>query len=369
MGVLSVTCVTPDLDGVVFPLGLLPNLGGRVLSFRDHRIEFAMAQPSSLLHDYPCDPDQQVVLLPRPPARVPTDLAEDAAESSVAGPSLRVRTHALRQVVVLEFNGQLGGVIEDLYRSIQLALADGPHGVVCDLSAVYQGADPDAVELLATAGRHVRDWPGIPVMVAGSKRRVREVLRVHPMGRYLILTPSVRQAVSAVLETPMPVEWQRLAPHPTAPRASRNFVSRTLLDWGLGRLIPSASLVLGELVTNSTIYAGSDVDLSVSWNLDALRLTVRDNSFDLPRPRFSRFDHNGRGLSAVAGLSRSSGVIPADGGKVVWAVLNAARPNPRPPKRGIKRCSDPEEPIQLFPFGRQQTQDRHPDLCAVRRTP
>jgi len=286
-----------------------------------------MAQPSSLPHDFSSDPEEPVFLLPKPDTYVRTELPVDAVESPVAGPSLRVRTHALRQVVVLEFSGKLGGVIEDLDRSIQLALADGPRGVVCDLSAVYEGADPGAVELLATAGRHVRDWPGIPVVVAGSKRRVREVLRVHPLGGHLILTASVRQAVSAVLETPMPViEWQRLAPHPTAPRASRNFVSRTLLDWGLGRLIPSASLVVSELVTNSTIHAGSDVDLSVSWNLEALRLTVRDNSFDLPRQRFSRFDQNGRGLSVVAGLSRSFGVLPTDDGKVVWAVLNAARP-------------------------------------------
>jgi hypothetical protein len=286
-----------------------------------------MAQPSSLPHDFSSDPEEPVFLLPKPDTYVPTELAVEPVEGPVARPSLRVRTHALRQVVVLEFSGQLGGVIEDLDRSIQLALADGPRGVVCDLSAVYEGAEPGAVELLATAGRHMRDWPGIPVVVAGSKRRVREVLRVHPLGGHLILTASVREAVSAVLETPMPViEWQRLAPHPTAPRASRNFVSRTLLDWGLGRLIPSASLVVSELVTNSTIHAGSDVDLSVSWNLEALRLTVRDNSFDLPRQRFSRFDQNGRGLSVVAGLSRSFGVLPTDDGKVVWAVLNAARP-------------------------------------------
>jgi anti-sigma regulatory factor (Ser/Thr protein kinase) len=104
-------------------------------------------------------------------------------------------------------------------------------------------------------------------------------------------------------------------------------VSRTLLDWGLGRLIPSASLVVSELVTNSTIHAGSGVDLSISWDLEALRLTVRDNSPELPRQRFSRFDQNGRGLSVVAGLSRSFGVLPtADHGKVVWAVLNAAKP-------------------------------------------
>ncbi|HEY8821838.1 MAG TPA: ATP-binding protein [Dermatophilaceae bacterium] len=240
---------------------------------------------------------------------------------------LRVRTHALRQVVVLEFAGRLGGVIQDLDKAVQLALADGPRGVVCDLSAVLEGAEPDAVELLATAGRHVRDWPGIPVVVAGSKRRVREALRFHPLGGQLIVTASVHQAVSAVLATPIPlVEWQRLAPHPTAPRASRNFVARTLLDWGLGRLIPSASLVVSELVTNSTIDAGTDIELSLAWDQEALRLTVRDNSPDLPRQRFSRFDQHGRGLSVVVALSRAFGVLPTADGKVVWAVLNAARP-------------------------------------------
>jgi hypothetical protein len=311
-----------------------------------------MAQPSSLPLHFP-DPDQPVIRLAKSSGCLTTEQPEDAVDGPMAGPSLRVRTHALRQVVVLEFAGQLGGVIEDLDRSVQRALADGPRGVVCDLSAVYEGAEPGAVELLATAGRHMRDWPGTPVVVAGSKRRVREVLRGHPLGRYLTLTGSVREAVSAVLQTPMPViEWQRLAPHPTAPRASRNFVSRTLLDWGMGRLIPSASLVVSELVTNATIHAGSDVDLSLSWDLEALRLTVRDNSFDLPRQRFSRFDQNGRGLCVVAGLSRSFGVLPTDDGKVVWAVLNAAQPTRRPPRSGINRCPDTQEPIQLFPFGR-----------------
>jgi hypothetical protein len=50
-------------------------------------------------------------------------------------------------------------------------------------------------------------------------------------------------------------------------------------------------------------------------------------------------------------------------------VLNATRPSHRRPKRGIKRCPDAEGPIQLFPFGRQETQNRHPELCVTRRTP
>lgn len=131
-----------------------------------------------------------------------------------------------------------------------------------------------------------------------------------------------------MLATPTPaVEWLRLAPHPTAPRASRDFVTRTLLDWRLGGVVPSASLAVSELVTNSTTYAGTDIVLSVAWNLGALRLAVRDNSSRLPRQVYSVLDLHGRGLTIVAGLSRAFGVLPtSDGGKVVWAVLDAPRP-------------------------------------------
>lgn len=256
--------------------------------------------------------------------------APGADRPALPGPQLRVRTHAVGQVVVLEVAGRLGDVVEELDRVIQLALADGPRGVVCHLSAVLEGDEPDALEVLSAAGRHVRDWPGTPVAVASPDPRVRAALAADPMGGHLIVTTSVLSAVSAVLRIPVPtMEWLRLAPHPTAPRASRNFVTRTLLDWRLGRVISSACLVVSELVTNSTMYAGTDLDLSVAWNLGALRLTVRDKSPGLPHQQRPGLETHGRGLTIVAGLSRAFGVLPtADGGKVVWAVLDAPRPRP-----------------------------------------
>ena len=97
--------------------------------------------------------------------------------------------------------------------------------MVCDLAAVSEGAEPGAVEVLAGLGRHVRDWPGIPVAVACPDPQVREALAAHPVGGQLIVTASLFPAVSAVLATPaLAVEWLHLAPHPTAPRASRDFV-------------------------------------------------------------------------------------------------------------------------------------------------
>jgi hypothetical protein len=278
-----------------------------------------MAQQSNSPHHPSPNSEHNHDLSPKQPARHP-----DAGRTAIS-------TRAIGQVVVLEVAGPLGEVVEGLDQAIQVALADGPRGVVCDLSAAPEDAQPDAVEWLAMAGRHVRHWPGIPVAVACPNPRLREALSNHPLGRHLIVTTSVAPVLSAVLATPIPdVDCLALTPHPTAPRASREFVARALVRWGLGPMVPAASLVASELVTNSTIHAGTAIELSVAWNLGLLRVTVRDKSPDLPRAQFPQFvDVHGRGLSVVAALSRAFGVLPtADGGKAVWAVLNAARPKP-----------------------------------------
>ena len=282
-------------------------------------------------HELYADSDHQVLLFPtRFAADVPIDLPAHSASRPGTRPPARVRARAIRQVVVLEVAGRLGDVVEDLDLAIQLALADGPRGVVCDLSAVLEGAEPVAVEVLATAGRHVRDWPGIPVAVACPDPQVREALRAHPLGGHLIVTESLFCAVSAVLATPtLTVERLRLAPHPTAPRASRDFVTRTLVGWQLNRLAPVASLVASELVTRSSIDAGTDIDLSVVRNLGALRLTVRDHGPSVHGRQHSGLEVHEQGLTLVAGLSRAFGALPTDDDdKVVWAVLDAPGPPP-----------------------------------------
>jgi hypothetical protein len=292
-----------------------------------------MAQPSSGVHDPPTvsQPGLQPAGLPsRCTADLPAALPAKSANRPATGRPVQARKLPLRQVVVIEVAGRLGDVVQDLDRAVELALADGPRGVVCDLSSVIPGSEPAAVEVLATAGRHVREWPGIPVAVVCRDSQVGEALLAHPMGAQLIVETTLFSAMTAVLATPaVPVEWLRLAPHPTAPRASREFVTRTLLDWRLGRAIPFATLVVSELVASSSVNAGTEIDLSIAWTLGALRLTVRDHGPAIPRPLHSALDLHGRGLTVVAGLSRAFGVMPtADGGKVVWAVLDAPRPRP-----------------------------------------
>lgn len=245
---------------------------------------------------------------------------------SSAFPRPSIVTLSVGQVVVLGVTGPLCDVVEDLDRAIRLALAQGPRGVACDLSGVVKVGAPGALRALASAGRHPRVWPGVPVAVSCLGPRAGETLRRKPLGGYLVVTASVRQALSAVLRARCPsVVSLRLTPHPTAPRAARDFVSRTLLDWRLSQRSPEACVVVSELVTNAMIHAGTDIDLTLSEHRRSVRVAVRDRSHDLPVERHYGLDAPGRGLAIVAELSSGWGVLPrTDGGKVVWAVLDAS---------------------------------------------
>ena len=264
----------------------------------------------------------------RPPIW-PTDRDVAASGRTSSPPRPSVRTHVVGQVVVLDVTGRLNDVTEDLDRAIRLALARGPRGVVCDLSKVVEVSAPGALGILASAGRHPRDWSGVPVAVAGLDQRAGKTLSGKPLGDHLVVTASLRQALAALLQAACPaVESRRLAPHPTAPRASRDFVGRVLLEWRLSQHIRDARLVVSELVTNAMTHAGTDLDLTVAAHRQAVRVAVRDHSPDLPVAHHGGFDTHGRGLTIVAALSNAWGVLPtADGGKVVWAVLDTS---PRP---------------------------------------
>jgi hypothetical protein len=265
---------------------------------------------------------------PGPLAR-PTDRVVGASGNPGGDPQpaagKSVRTHAVGRIVVLEVAGRLSDVVEDLDVATQLALALGPRGVVCDLSAVVEVNATGALRKLASAGRYPRDWPGVPVVMAGLDPRAGQTLRGKPLGSHLIVSASLHQALSSVLEAPSPVvESLHLTAHPTAPRASRDFVSRTLLDWRLSHYIAPAVLVVSELVMNAITHAETDIDVTVSAHGQRIRVAVRDRRPDVPVERLGG-QMPGRGLTIVVGLSNAWGVLPtAEGGKVVWAVLDTA---------------------------------------------
>jgi hypothetical protein len=127
-------------------------------AFRDHRIESsAILQQQGHSHDLLPDLAHQFVpLLSRQPAYVPAELPARSAGRPDLGPQGQLRESAIRQIAVLGVSGRPGDV-EDLDRAVQVSLAEGPRGVVCDLSAVLEGPEPGAIEMLAAAGRHARN--------------------------------------------------------------------------------------------------------------------------------------------------------------------------------------------------------------------
>jgi len=185
-----------------------------------------------------------------------------------------------------------------------------PESVTCDLSGVTSDLDELVLRELLDTGGLLEHWPGTVVVLVTPQRVDASLLAQYGVGRVPAARPTARI---------------HLDPHPRAVRSARDFVSRTCLDWQLSHVIGSAVLVVGELVTNGLAHTRTALDVTVSVAGGRLLLGVHDGSHERPQvsapPSGST---RGHGLQLVAGFSRAWGSLPrADGGKVVWAVLDA----------------------------------------------
>lgn len=113
---------------------------------------------------------------------------------------------------------------------------------------------------------------------------------------------------------------------------ARRHVRGTLAQWGLGAVADDAETVTSELVTNAIVASAAlafraEVGLLVATCPGQLMVLVWDASSDRPVRRHDDDDAvAGRGLGIVAALSARCGWTPDGRGKVVWAVLDLARP-------------------------------------------
>ena len=244
--------------------------------------------------------------------------------SQAGKPALELVRDTAADVTALTVAGRLEVVAPELERRLLYALAEEPRGIVCDLSQVVHVVGPDNVGLLDSF-RETLAWPGTPVAMTSPDAGVRSALRRLTMTDHVMVRSSLDRAHADVAAWPSPsVVRSRLSPSATASREARDITNRACLDWGLRHEMGSLSLVVSELVTNALLHAAPGIDLSVAKHGTTLRLAVRDRSSRGPRRREPGLEQTtGRGLALVESLVRTWGVLPtAEGGKVVWAVLD-----------------------------------------------
>jgi serine phosphatase RsbU (regulator of sigma subunit)/anti-sigma regulatory factor (Ser/Thr protein kinase) len=116
------------------------------------------------------------------------------------------------------------------------------------------------------------------------------------------------------------VTWTLPSELTSASRA-RSLIRRPLKRWGLADLIPTAELLVSELVTNAVRYAQGKIGLRLVLE-GGLICEVLDESAALPRLRHpDDSDERGRGLQVVSQLAQRWGARRAASGKVVWCEL------------------------------------------------
>ena len=104
----------------------------------------------------------------------------------------------------------------------------------------------------------------------------------------------------------------------------------TLTSWGLDVTAWTAAQVVSELATNCTLHARSEFSVRLSVEGDSVRVEATDGApGGLQARQYSSTSTTGRGLRIVDTLSSSWGVVPAGGGKTVWALLPLEDPLPK----------------------------------------
>ena len=106
-----------------------------------------------------------------------------------------------------------------------------------------------------------------------------------------------------------------LLPVSGAPRRTRDLATAACLRWDLPHLVAPACLIASELVVIGSEHAETMLDLKFTPGQRYLVIAVRDGNPTVPQLRPLTPQH-------IDGAS-----IPAEGGKVVWAVLRTRPPS------------------------------------------
>jgi anti-sigma regulatory factor (Ser/Thr protein kinase) len=102
---------------------------------------------------------------------------------------------------------------------------------------------------------------------------------------------------------------------------ARTVIRDVLPQWGLSDLVPTAELLVSELVSNALRHASGPLRLTLEWVSD-VRCLVSDGTSESPRlTDAGPEDENGRGLALVDMLAARWGCEYGPVGKSVWFEL------------------------------------------------
>lgn len=120
----------------------------------------------------------------------------------------------------------------------------------------------------------------------------------------------------------MPTSQLTLPPQPASVSAARRFVVDVLLDLDAEAACDDAATLVSELATNAVLHAKTAFTVEIDLDGGAVRIGVLDHSVSVPRVRDYGTDATtGRGMRLVSSIATRWGVVPAQGGKVVWFEL------------------------------------------------
>jgi len=115
-----------------------------------------------------------------------------------------------------------------------------------------------------------------------------------------------------------------LAADVAAPSAARQFVRRNVPRGELHAQVPTAQLLVSELVTNAVRYGkGDTVRVVVDVGPRRLVVSVTDRNPLPPQLVGAANEQGGRGMLLVDALASGWGTAESDGGKTVWFALDA----------------------------------------------